>query len=84
VDEADKVYQWNNADASMKVLDDAGIRYGVLAGNHDVDNKTGDYTAFSKYFGESRFNGRDYYGESYQDNRGHYDLISESGNDYLM
>ncbi|MFP3338880.1 hypothetical protein R0J91_12925, partial [Micrococcus sp. SIMBA_131] len=40
--------------------------------------------AFSKYFGESRFNGRDYYGESYQDNRGHYDLISESGNDYLM
>ncbi len=84
VDEADKVYQWNNADASMNVLDDAGIRYGVLAGNHDVDNKTGDYTAFSKYFGESRFNGRDYYGESYQDNKGHYDLISENGNDYLM
>ncbi|WP_226659308.1 lamin tail domain-containing protein [Guptibacillus hwajinpoensis] len=84
VDEADKVYQWNNADASMKVLDDAGVRYGVLAGNHDVDNKTGDYTAFSKYFGEARFTDRDYYGESYQDNKGHYDLISENGNDYLM
>ncbi|QHA90718.1 metallophosphoesterase [Bacillus sp. N1-1] len=84
VDEADKVYQWNNADSSMNVLDDAGIRYGVLAGNHDVDNKTGDYTAFSKYFGEARFTDRDYYGESYQDNKGHYDLISENGNDYIM
>ncbi|MBP1083977.1 MULTISPECIES: lamin tail domain-containing protein [Bacillus] len=76
--------QWINADRSMKVLDDAKIPYGVLAGNHDVDQKTLDYTEYYKYFGQDRFKDKPYYGESYKNNRGHYDLISEGGNDYIM
>jgi len=72
------------ADQAMKVLDDAGIRYGVLAGNHDVGHKDGSYDNYYQYFGEDRFAGRDYYGGSYKNNRGHYDLISANGNDYIM
>ncbi|MFD2670904.1 S-layer homology domain-containing protein [Marinicrinis sediminis] len=84
VDERDEEYQWLHADEYMGILDDAHIPYGVLAGNHDVGHKEGDYEAYSRYFGEQRFKDKPYYGGSYQDNRGHYDLISAGGNDYVM
>ncbi|WJH33870.1 lamin tail domain-containing protein [Paenibacillus sp. CC-CFT747] len=76
-------YQWKNADRYMKTLEDANIPYGVLAGNHDV-SPANDYTNYSSYFGESRFAGKPFYGGTYKDNRGHYDLISAGGTDYIM
>ncbi|WP_226577629.1 lamin tail domain-containing protein [Halobacillus litoralis] len=84
VDEWDDDQQWNYADEYMNVLEGAGLPYGVLAGNHDVNQKNNDYTQYSKYFGASRFNNQPTYGESYKDNRGHYDLLSVNGNDFLM
>ncbi len=84
VDKSYREYEWQNADKSMKVLDQADVPYGVLAGNHDVNHKDEDYTKFGEYFGENRFKGKDYYGASYKNNRGHYDLISEKGNDFIM
>jgi hypothetical protein len=84
VDVATDDQQWAYADEYMGVLENAKIPYGVLAGNHDVDHKTNDYSQFSKYFGTQRFNDQPYYGESYKDNRGHYDLISSHGNDFIM
>ena len=82
-------YQWERADQFMSVLEQAQIPYGVLAGNHDVGaesdlNHDIDYTMYSKYFGEWRFKDRPYYGESYKDNRGHYDLVSAGGNDFIF
>lgn len=84
VDESDQEYQWIHADEYMGTLDKAGIPYGVLAGNHDVYQKDNDYTEYYKYFGEERFNQYSYYGGSYLNNRGHYDLISAAGNDYIF
>lgn len=84
VDKAWLSQQWKVADDSMKVLEDAQIPYGVLAGNHDVDHKTNDYTEYYQYFGADRFEKQPYYGGSYKNNRGHYDLISVNGNDYIM
>ncbi|WP_338751750.1 S-layer homology domain-containing protein [Bacillus sp. FJAT-52991] len=84
VDEADQEYQWKYADEYMGYLDKGNVPYGVLAGNHDVGHKTGDYNEYGKYFGETRFKDKDYYGESYKNNRGHYDLISSNGNDFIM
>ena len=84
VDSAEDPNQWSNANASMKTLDMGKVPYGVLAGNHDVGHKTGDYTEFYKYFGENRFKNQDNYGESYKNNRGHYDLVSANGNDFIM
>ena len=76
--------EWENADKAYKMLDEAGMPYGVLAGNHDVGHLSGDYTSFSQYFGEERYNQNPWYGQSYKDNRGHYDLISVGGIDFIM
>ena len=84
VDESDKVEQWKHADEYMNVLDQNNIPYGVLAGNHDVDQLSNDYTEYYKYFGADRFENKPYYGDSYKNNRGHYDLISSNGNDFIM
>lgn len=74
--------QWNFVTEQYEKWDEAGLPYGVLAGNHDVDGK--DHTEFSEYFGEKRFNSNSWYGESYDDNRGHYDLISEGNTDFIF
>lgn len=84
VDEADQPLQWKRADQFMKVLDDHQVPYGVLAGNHDVSHKDRSYLKFGRYFGERRFKQKPHYGGSYQNNKGHYDLISSGGNDYIM
>ncbi len=76
--------QWQNADPAYRMFDEAGLPYGVLAGNHDVGHHDNDYTAFSQWFGEARFAGNPWYGGSHQDNRGHYDLVSAGGVDFLM
>lgn len=84
VDVYDDFDQWKVADDNMRVLDEAGIPYGVLAGNHDVDNKSHNYENYYQYFGADRFEDRSYYGGSYENNRGHYDLISVNGIDFIM
>ncbi|WP_227521946.1 lamin tail domain-containing protein [Bacillus solitudinis] len=84
VDKYYQVYQWERADEYMQTLADNDIPYGVLAGNHDVDYVNDDYTEYYKWFGADRFENESYYGGSYKNNRGHYDLISEKGNDYIM
>ncbi len=77
-------HQWANADAAYRMLDEAGLPYGVLAGNHDVGGFAADYTQYSQFFGEARFAGNPWYGGSYKDNRGHYDLVSVGGVDFLF
>ncbi|WP_435772036.1 metallophosphoesterase [Nocardioides sp. SYSU DS0651] len=76
--------QWLNADPAYDLFDQAGLPYGVLAGNHDVGHHDNDYAHFSRWFGEARFAGNPWYGGSHQDNRGHYDLVSANGVDFLM
>ncbi|MFG6444245.1 lamin tail domain-containing protein [Microbacterium sp. P07] len=85
VDDWDQNYQWeDNASPQYQRLDDAGLPYGVLAGNHDVGQELEDYGPYSKWFGEDRYADNPWYGESYQDNRGHYDLVSAGGIDFIM
>ncbi|GIP38480.1 hypothetical protein J31TS4_17600 [Paenibacillus sp. J31TS4] len=84
VNEPTATYQWERASEYMKVLEDADMPYGVLAGNHDVGTTNSDYTTYSRYFGADRFEQQPYYGGSYKNNRGHYDLVSYGGNDFLM
>ncbi|WP_219633572.1 metallophosphoesterase [Nocardioides marinisabuli] len=84
VNVASEPRQWQNADPAYRLFDEAGLPYGVLAGNHDVGQHDNDYSAFSRWFGEARFAGNPWYGGSHQDNRGHYDLISAGGIDFLM
>ncbi|WP_052352849.1 metallophosphoesterase [Neobacillus dielmonensis] len=79
--------QWKLADEYLRTFDLYNIPYGVLAGNHDMGQGyilNFDYSNFYKYFGQARFEGKSYYGGSYKNNRGHYDLISANGKDYIM
>ncbi|WP_101842186.1 metallophosphoesterase [Halobacillus sp. Marseille-P3879] len=80
----DNEEQWKHAVDSMNVLQNAKLPYGVLAGNHDIDLKNKDYAPFSKHFGQAQFENQSYYGDSYKDNRGHYDLLSINGNKFIM
>lgn len=77
-------YEWENADEAMGILDKAGMPYGVLGGNHDVAAGLADYENYYKYFGENRFKTQPTYGGTYQNNKGHYDLISEGGQDFII
>ena len=76
--------QWAVADRAMQVIDD--LPNGVAAGNHDVGTKPEDcdYSYFSRYFGESRYAGKSWYGGSFEDNRGHFDLISTGNTEFLF
>lgn len=80
----DDLEQWEIADENMRLLDDAGIPNGVLAGNHDVNDKAADYENYYNYFGADRYQDQSHYGGSYENNRGHYDLISVNGIDFIM
>lgn len=84
VDNYEEKSQWKVAHKAFKKLDHANISYGVLAGNHDVGHSRVDYKTFAHYFGEHRFKSQDTFGESIQNNRNHYDLLSAGGRDLLM
>lgn len=70
--------QWENADASMKKLEDAKLPYGVVEGNHDRGGRYHDY------FGQQRFENSPVYGESHKDNRQHYDITEIGGKKVMM
>lgn len=80
----DEERQWKNASASMELIEH--IPNGVLAGNHDVDvsGDGNDYTMFKKYFGKKRYKDMPWYGGSFDDNRGHFDLIDAGRTHYIF
>ncbi|WP_146069487.1 lamin tail domain-containing protein [Cryobacterium sp. Y11] len=84
VDNFEAEHQWANANAAYSMLDDAELPYGVLAGNHDVGQKDADYAAYKANFGAERYDANPWYGGSFEDNRGHYDLITAGGIDFIM
>ena len=73
---------WKVAREAMDLLD--GIPTGVLAGNHDMDPQKGGFANYGKYFGEKQYNQQPCYGESFENNRGHYDLVTVCGRDYIF
>lgn len=78
------------ASAAQKILDDAGIPNGVLAGNHD--NWTGqNHDKYNQYFGPDRYEALSgtwknaTYGGPWRpgDNQNHYDLFTAGGLDFI-
>ncbi|MCM3626798.1 S-layer homology domain-containing protein [Paenibacillus glycanilyticus] len=84
VDDFNRPDEWKVASDSMKRLEDAGVPYGVVTGNHDVNHDESNYTEYWKYFGRERFEDQPYYGDDLNNNRDHYDLISVKGQDFLI
>lgn len=83
VNNAQEKIQWLRASHMFKQLEKERLPYGVLAGNHDLVNEK-SYEKYSFYFGERRFANREFYKESYQNNRGHYDVITIGGKPFLF
>ncbi len=79
-DSADEA-QWQVAIEAQSYLD--GIPNGVLAGNHDQLKETG-LTPYKKYFGEAHYADCPWYGGSFEDNRGHFDLLTMGSTDYVF
>lgn len=84
VDEWDEEEQYIFASNQLSKFEQAGIPYGVLGGNHDTAHGNERYELYKKYFGAERYESNSYYGETYDDNLGHYDLVSAGGVDFLM
>ena len=86
VDSMHSKEQWAGMCAIMDELD--AIPYGILGGNHDVGTKKQDYSVFSSHFGREKMKSRRgseaYYGGDYQDNRGHYDLVTIGGMEMIF
>ncbi|MFT8318071.1 MAG: metallophosphoesterase [Sporolactobacillus sp.] len=83
VNNFDQPYQWKTADRSMRILDQAMLPYGIITGNHDV-GYAADYRPFYRYFSESRYRWNPWYGGSYKNNKGHFDLVDVDGKKYIM
>lgn len=77
-----KTEQWETVTKEYAKWDEAKIPYGILPGNHDIDGT--DHSMFSSYFGRSRYDQNPWYGGDYQDNKGHYDLMTLGGVDFLF
>ena len=87
VNNADQPFQWANADASMDVLDAAGLLYGVCPGNHDFlsSGSVGQPSIPQSYlanFGPARFAGKPWYGAS-PSGMSSYQLFSAGGMEFL-
>lgn len=57
-------HEWINADASLDILDKAGIPQSIVPGNHDYLDNTikKEPIYFLKWFGPQRFAGKSYFG----------------------
>jgi len=81
VDNGASATEYDRADASMGVLDAAGVPYSVGPGNHDMVPSS----RYEEYFGVSRFQGKPWYAGHYGSNNfNNYSLFSTSGNDFIL
>jgi hypothetical protein len=91
VNNADQPQQWVNADGAMRLLDDAGMIYGVCPGNHDITSSGGSgqpviRDSYLSYFGPTaaRFQGKPWYGGASPSGMSSYTLFSGGGIDFLQ
>jgi len=56
--------EWQAANAAHDILDNAGVPYSIIPGNHDNPNygRIRDTSKYNKYFGPERFDERAWYG----------------------
>ena len=89
VNNADQEYQWVLADAAMRVLDDAGMIYGVCPGNHDITSSGGSGQPvlrgpYLENFGAQRFHGKPWFGGASPSGMSNFTLFSAGGIEFLQ
>jgi hypothetical protein len=89
VNNGSRVVQFQNADAAVRVLDDAGMPYVLPMGNHDYRDahpENRDATLFNQYFGPQRYQKYSWYKGHHPDmgNENFYTVFNVGGKDYLI
>src|SRR6201987_2554214 len=92
VQTATNAWEYQNADASIKLLDNAKIPYFLAVGNHDYSNfqdasgRTSETTNFNAYFGPSRYQNYSWYKGQYPpgSNENFYGILTINGKSYLF
>lgn len=74
--------EWQLADSAMSMLDGV-VPYGILPGNHDMA-QGGVAKFYEQYFPSSRFEGYNWWGGSFDNNRYNYQLFSAGGDEYVI
>ena len=81
--------QQQNADAAIRVLDNASIPYLLAIGNHDYDAanpKSRVVTGFNHWFGPARYAGKAFYQGNFPSgsNENFYGVLTINGKQYLF
>lgn len=89
VDHGSTLSQFQNADAAVRVLDQAGVPYVLPPGNHDyTDNRPSSRTAtlFNQFFGPARYAGKPHYKGSFPtgSNENFYAIFNVNGRQLLV
>ena len=75
------ITEWYRIDTVMSQLESPGIPYGIAIGNHD---QLGGTAYYNQFFGESRFNGRPYYGGHFgSTNNNNFQLFTAGGLNFI-
>ncbi len=92
VQTAANTWEWQNADASVKLLDNAKIPYFLAIGNHDYSDsgnssgRTSETTNFNLFFGPSRYQNYSWYKGQYPtgSNENFYGILTINGKPFLF
>jgi Calcineurin-like phosphoesterase len=89
VNTAEQPVEWQNADAAIRLLDNANIPYVLPLGNHDYADENPsdrDTTAYNSYFGPSRYAQYSWYIGGYPSgaNDNFYAEFTVNGSQYLI
>ena len=92
VNTATNTWEWQNADTSVTLLDNARIPYLLAIGNHDYSDsgnssgRTSETTNFNTFFGPSRYQPYSWYKGQYPpgSNENFYGILPIDGKQYLF
>lgn len=84
VDQSSIVQEWEVADRSMRILEDGGMNYSVLPGNHDISDT--NPTMYTQYFSADRAARNATFGERYEaaNNESEFHIFEAEGQEYLV
>jgi hypothetical protein len=85
VENGDSVSQWENATKSMSILEDSGVSWEVLPGNHEFAGDE-NLVNYNNYFGVGNFSGKSWFGGSYPSgtNNNNFCFFSGGENEFLI
>ncbi len=88
VDNSEHLWEWDNAETAMRLLDNGGVPYGTCVGNHDLRYPGGYYdptgTNYLSKFDPVFYAGHSWYGGASPSGLSNYQLLTVGQRTYLF